>query len=33
MRYGKTKNIGNVGSTYKRVYETWLDIFSTVLFS
>ena len=31
MRYGKTKNIGNVGSTYKRVYETWLEIFSTEL--
>ena len=32
MRYEKTINIGNVGSTYKRVYETWLDIFSTVFF-
>ena len=29
----KYKNIGSVGSTYKRVYDTWLDIFSTELFS
>ncbi|MOA41120.1 hypothetical protein D3C78_1630560 [compost metagenome] len=30
---GKTRNIGRVGSTYQKVYQAWLAIFSGDCFS
>ncbi len=30
---GKSKNMGNVGSTYQKVYQAWLAIFSDGCFS
>ena len=32
-RYGKTKNIGKVGTTYQKVYQAWLAILSSAWFS